>query len=334
MLRKRAHEISQAATNEIIKQMTLHTSNVDRILSRSEFLNRFSSVLNPAAPLTKNDLDVLLVHLARDKQAISYDAQTIKFKSENESLPSPILQEDTAIATLRDTLAKFSAQLAPLEEKVASADATAREAVKLKQMARAKGALRSKKMAESALAQRAAVVEQLEGIFDRLQQAADQVEIVEAMKASSLALKSLNSKVGGAEGVSNVVDDLRKEMDATDEITSIINESRDQVDELEIDDEFEALENAEKEKAKRREAAEREKREQEEALATAARLAEIAKPSHTLTENAKGHLSKPVSDGRLVDQASESFANLSFVEKPQDEDAAEKKEKEKVRVPA
>ncbi|KAH7130454.1 Snf7-domain-containing protein [Dendryphion nanum] len=337
----------EAAANEIIKQMTPETSNVDRILSRAEFSKRFARVLNPVVQLSSQDLNVLLVHMARDKQVLSYNGRTIKFKSENEDAPAPISEEDMAIANLRDTLAKFTAQLLPLEEKVAVADATAREAVKLKQNARAKAALRSKKMAESVLVERSNVVMQLEEVFHRLQQAADQVEIIEAMKLSAAALKGLNSKVGGAEGVTDVVDTLRTEMDTADEITNIINESAQHVDELEIDDEFEALEKAQKEKEEQKakaereekekvETAEREKREQEEALKTAARLAELDKASKELADKEKEKSTAETSstEDKVLDQASASFARLSFVESSDKDDVEQEKEKERIPLPA
>jgi len=255
--------------------MSQQASVVDRIHSRSEFLKRYGNVLNTSAPLSSSDLDILLLHLARDKQAISYNAQTIKFKAESEPLPLRITQEDTAIAQLRDAMTKVNAQIPPLTQKVNKADLAAREAVKSKNMIGAKAALRSKKLAESALAQRTDLALQLEGVYASLQEAADQIEIVEAMKASAVALKGLNKKIGGAEGVSDVLDALREEMATTDEITNIINEVSEPIDETEIDDEFEALERAEKEKKEAIERVEREKRDQEEAAKTAARLAEL-----------------------------------------------------------
>jgi charged multivesicular body protein 7 len=255
----------EVAADDILKRMKEHTSAADRVLSKTDFLKRFSLVLSPAAPLTTSDLNILLVHLARDKQAISYNEQTIKFKPELEAVPEPITQEDEAIANLRDTLANINAQIPPLMEKITEADEAAREAVSAKQMIRAKAALRSKKLAETALTQRSDVALQLESVYAQLQSAADQVEIVEAMRAGADALKSLNEKVGGAEGVQGVVDAVNEQMATTEEITNIINETDQPLDEAEIDDEFEALEKAEKEKE-----------EQEAAAKTAARLAELA----------------------------------------------------------
>lgn len=310
----------EVAGDEILKKMKEHTSTADRVLSRRDFLERFSHTLNPAAPLTNNDLNIILVYLARDKQAISYDAQTIKFKPEHEAQALPITEEDAAIAGLRDTLANINAQIPPLMEKISSADAAAREAVAAKQMVRAKAALRSKKLAETALAQRSDVALQLEGVYTQLQQAADQVEIVEAMRAGAAALKGLNEKVGGAEGVQGVVDAVNEQMAATKEITNIINETDTAIDEVDIEDEFEALERTEKEK-----------KEQEEAAKTAARLAELEKAEGKRKEQQQEQ-HQQAEDAVVeekVEQASQGIAKMSFQQ--QDEQTADE---EKDRIPA
>lgn len=328
----------EAAANEVLSKMNAHTSAVDRILSKNEFLKRYATVLNPAASLSSNDLDILLLHLARDKQAISYDKQTIKFKSENEVVPLPITQEDTAIAQLRDTIAKINAQLEPLSEKISSFNLAAREAVQSKQMIRAKAALRSKKLAESALAQRSDVALQLEGVYAKLQEAADQIEIVEAMRMSAVALKGLNKRVGGVEGVEGVVDALREEMSTADEISNAINEAGEPVDEGEIDDELEELERAEREKREAIEKAAREKKETEEAAKTAARLAELevleierkAKEAEKERQRAKEAEAAKAKETKESDKAkedidmSQSLARMSFVQEPK-EDAEEEK---------
>lgn len=315
----------EVAADETLKRMKEHTSTADRVLSRTDFLKRFDKTLNPAAPLTTNDMEILLVHLARDKQAIAYNAQTIKFKPEHEAEPLPITKEDTAIANLRDTVANINAQIPPLMEKIAEADAAAREAVAAKQMIRAKAALRSKKLAETALAQRSDVALQLEGVYAQLQQAADQVEIVEAMRAGAAALKGLNEKVGGAEGVQGVVDAVNEQMATTEEITNIINETNQPLDEGEIDDEFEALERAEKEK-----------REQKEAERTAARLAELEQAERKRKEKeAERQAQKEDNETeKEIEQASQDFKRMSFREEEDDEEEEVQEGEKRVPVPA
>lgn len=310
----------EVAADEILKKMKEHASAADRVLSKTDFLNRFALVLNPAAPLTTTDLNIILLHLARDKQAISYNAQTIKFRPELEAVPEPITQEDEAIANLRDTLANISAQIPPLMEKITEADAAAREAVSAKQMIRAKAALRSKKLAETALAQRSDVALQLESVYAQLQSAADQVEIVEAMRAGADALKSLNERVGGAEGVQGVVDAVNEQMATTEEIANIINETDQPLDEAEIDDEFEALEKAEKEKA-----------EQDAAAKTAARLAELAEVEEKRKEKEK-QAQEDRKTEKHIEEASQELSRLSF-QQPDEEDRKTAETEQRIAVP-
>lgn len=323
----------EVAADEILKKMAEFVSTADRVLSRADFLKRFANTLNPSAPLTTNDLNILLLFLARDKQAISYDAQTIKFKPEHEPLPLPITEDDAAIANLRDTLVKINAQIPPLMEKIASADAAAREAVAEKQMTRAKAALRSKKLAEAVLAQRSDVALQLERVYTDLQHAADQVEIVDAMRAGAAALKGLNEKVGGAEGVQGVVDAVNEQMAAIEEITNIINDTSETIDDAEIEDEFEALEKVEKEK-----------REKEEAEKTAARLAELEE-AEALRRVKEAELKKQGESAvkeiqkedemteDQIDEASQTLSRLSF-QQSNDEQMKDAAKEERIPVPA
>jgi charged multivesicular body protein 7 len=324
----------EVAADEILKKMKEHTSTADRVLSRTDFLKRFSTALNPSSPFTTSDLDILLVFLSRDKQAISYNAQTIKFKPEHEAVPLPVTEDDAAIANLRDTLANINAQIPPLLEKITAATAAAREAVAAKQMVRAKAALRSKKLAESALAQRSDVALQLEQVYTDIQQAADQLDIVEAMRAGAAALKGLNEKVGGAEGVQGVVDAVNEQMATTEEITNIINETSEPLNEGEIDDEFEALEKADQEK-----------REKEEAQRTAARLAVLEETENKRKEkeaaeskekekeaaDAKSRekelAEKPEQTEAQVDEASQSLARMSFQQPDHKMEGAEEEQR-------
>jgi charged multivesicular body protein 7 len=111
--------------------------------------------------------------------------------------------------------------------------------------------LRSKKFAETTLIRRSEMLAQLEQVYTNIGQAADQVEIVRVMEASTVVLKGLHAEVGGAERVEQVVEELREEMSNVDEVGKIIAEVGDPslvVDDEEVDDELEAMEREEKEK--------------------------------------------------------------------------------------
>ncbi|KAF2803079.1 uncharacterized protein BDZ99DRAFT_453844 [Mytilinidion resinicola] len=266
----------EAAASIILKQMSSSKSNVDLVFSRSTFATEFANTLDSSHALTQIDLNILLTYLARDKQAISFDSKTVKFKQESQAVPSPITHQDATIANLRDLISSISTQIPPLTGRIATLDATARSAVASKTMTAAKSALRSKKLAEATLVRRTDTLAQLEEVLAKIEQAADQVEIIKVMEASATVLKGLHKEVGGAEGVEGVVDALKEEMSKVDEVSGIINEVGQEgvVDDNEVDEEFEALERVEREK---QEKIEREKREQEEAEKTRVRLEELEK---------------------------------------------------------
>lgn len=184
-------------------------------------------------------------------------------------------------------MSSLEPQIEQLTARVAELDSKAREAVTNKQLTTAKATLRSKKLADTKLQQRTATLSQLEEVYAKIEQAADQVEVVRVMEASSQTLKSLNKQTGGVEKVQDVMDGLKEEMMNADEIGQAINEvSAGEIDEGEVDDELEALEKMEREKLEEAERQEREKREEvereererveaEEAEKTRQRLAEL-----------------------------------------------------------
>jgi charged multivesicular body protein 7 len=263
-------QVPQEAANAIIaKASQLDQSTTSLIFSRSLFESEFAHVLDPTshpeAALSTTDFDILLRYLSRDKPCLSLNSSTIKLKSTSDSTPQPITQQDTDIANLRTLIKALETQVSALTDRITTLDISAREAVAAKRVIQAKSALRSKKLAETTLNTRSTTLSQLEETYLAIQTAADQVAIVSAMSASANVLKSLHAEVGGTEGVEEVVDRLRDEMENVDEVGRVINEaSTSKVDEEDVDEEFAAMERVEKEK-----------KEKEEADRTAARLAEL-----------------------------------------------------------
>ena len=156
------------------------------------------------------------------------------------------------------------AQISSLETKIKEYTLAAQNSLNNKNRVLALSALRSKKLAEQNLKQRSDTLLQLDEIYAKLEQAADQVDIVRVMQDSTAALRTLHAQIGGVENVEDVVEELRKEMENVDEVNNIISEPAQVIDEEELDDELEAMENAE-----------REAEEMKEAEATRRRLAEL-----------------------------------------------------------
>nr|POE72089.1 uncharacterized protein CFP56_11965 [Quercus suber] len=289
----------ETAAEAIIDQASrMATSNTSRIFSKELFVSTFAKAMSDRK-VGATDLSVLLTHLSRDRSLIAYDAKTgtIKFKSAAEDSPTAIGEEDINIASLRTLIASLEPQVAQITNRIAELDSTARKSIATKQTTHAKSVLRSKKLAEMTLQQRVSTLMQLEEVYAKIEQAADQVEMVRIMEASTITLRNLNKQTGGVEKVQDVMEDLRAEMMNTDEITTAINENTENAfDEGELDDELEAMEKAERGKQEEKERMERlaleskerannEQRESEEAERTKARLAELAEPTKTAIDN-------------------------------------------------
>ena len=257
----------------------------DRICSRENF-NQDLIRLH-GSKISEEDATVLLRFLSRDKHALSYDAKTVKFSAPS-NLPEPITQQDSTIASLRSLITTLTAETERLSTLIDSQQTKAASSVKAGNKVSALAALRSKKLAEKNLQARSDTLHQLETVFSRIEQAADQVQIVQAMENSADVLESLNTKTGGVENVENVVERLQEKMSRVDEVGKVLEEPltpAQAVDQTEIDDEFEAME-----------AEQRQEQEAKDAEATRTKLAEIGeskqKDPSTETEQAIKRLSQ------------------------------------------
>ena len=65
----------QDAASKIMSRMSHGTNQVDRIFSRQAFSREAARSLELRGELTESDLEVLLQHLARDKQAVTYSSE-------------------------------------------------------------------------------------------------------------------------------------------------------------------------------------------------------------------------------------------------------------------
>lgn len=268
----------EAAAKELGDLMAEKVSRFDRVFSRAQFQKAFSAALVKGQHLTDSDLDVLLKFLSRDKEVIEYDGKTIRIKGSGEQ--SGITKEDAAIASLKELTESLKHQADLLNTRIDELSQTAKDAVTKKNRVAALAALKSKKIAETSLATRYATLNQLEEASAKLEQAADNVQLVNVMEASSGALASLNAQVGGAERIDAVMDRLREQSSATDEVSAILAESTGEViDETALDDELEAMEaqerEKEEEKTKSKEAEEQKARDEREAAEAQKKLDEL-----------------------------------------------------------
>jgi len=281
-------------------QSKVGSAVTDRVMSREAFAQLVSGT--DIGSLTPNEIDTLLRFLSRDNRALTYDAHTVKFRAPSSEHPEPITQEDSTIASIRSLIASLESQISSLTSRVTALQNTAQDAVQSKNKHAAMSALRSKKLAERNLQQRADTLNQLEEVYAKIEQAADQVQIMEVMQSSAQTLKSLNSRVGGVDRVDEIMDDLRTQMGQVDEVGQVISEPLDGqavLDEGELDDEFEALEREE-----------RDRKEELKAEATRAKLAALEDAEKAVKQTASEASDKKVQDDALEAELSSSSQKL------------------------
>jgi charged multivesicular body protein 7 len=238
--------------------------------------------------------------MSRDKPSLTYSptTNTIKFTSPTSTTREEITESDISIAQIKSLQLSLELAIPPLEERLASLTQAVRDAVQKQQLSTARSLLKSKKLVENTLEKRRANLLQVEESLLAIDNAADNVAIIQSMQKSAAVMKTLNESVGGVEGVERITDALRDEMAVAEDIGKIIAEpGAAAVDEGDVEDEFEALvaeekkkvaekekierekreaiERAERERREIVERAEKEKREKEEAEATSKRLAEL-----------------------------------------------------------
>ena len=222
--------------------------------------------------LSPTDITILLMHLSRDRQILNYDAKTIKFASPTSNAPpEPITHQDATIASLRSSINSLQIRTTTLTDSITHYDATARASLNRKSRPAALSALRSKKAAESRLASTTEALSRLEEMYAKIEMAADQVEMVQAMEASTKVLKGLHAEVGGVEGVERVVNRLTEEIETVDDVhmavtgveTSVAGGHND-VDEAEMDDEIERLEKEQQQQQEKKKEKEETKEESKE----------------------------------------------------------------------
>ena len=182
-----------------------------------------------------------------------------------------------------------------LATRISTLSESAQNAINNKNRTSALAALRSKRLNEATLMQRSQTLAQLEGVYSKIELAADQVAIVRAMEASTGVLRNLHAQVDGIDKVEDVIEGLRNEMGTVDLIGGAIGAGAQVdsvIDESAVDEELESLE---------RQICARE--DENGALQTQERLASIAAVRGTKkTQQAhKVSAQEPLSDDRILD---------------------------------
>ncbi|ODA79729.1 hypothetical protein RJ55_05323 [Drechmeria coniospora] len=210
----------ETAAVELGRRTADKASRFDRVLAKSQFRDAYATSLVAGQRLSDTDMEVLLTFLRRDKKLIAYDGQTVRLRAAGE--PEDITDEDTTIASIKHLTASLERQAALLNGRIDELSDDARNAVRRKNRLAALAALKSKKLAESSLAQRYATLGKLEEVAAKIEQASDQVQLVNIMKSSAGVLQALNAKVGDTDELEDVIDRLRRHTSDADQVASIL----------------------------------------------------------------------------------------------------------------
>ncbi|KAI9893154.1 MAG: hypothetical protein M1814_000702 [Vezdaea aestivalis] len=230
---------------EVGKHVESHISRssnfVDRVYSRRSFEDKFKNSLGQKANLTTVDFDILLKFLKRDRGIISYNQSVVRFRYGEDDVE--VTEQDETVASLKTLLQELDAQVNRLSANIERCDTEARQAVAKKNRTRALTLLKSKKIAEEQLTRRSETWFQMKGVYDKISEAVDQVQILKAMENSADTLRHIHKQTGGVERVDMVMDNLQEEISKTDEISDVINQPGQNrvVDDEEVEDELQKL---------------------------------------------------------------------------------------------
>ncbi|EJT50288.1 hypothetical protein A1Q1_00446 [Trichosporon asahii var. asahii CBS 2479] len=162
----------------------LHHS--DCLFSRATFLETFATTA-PEAPLTKRDVDVLLLYLQRDVGSVQIDGDVASPLGLGEG---PITEADRGTLSVKSTLAAVEAQIEDIESQSAKTMDKVRSSLKAGQKAGAAAYLKSKKGLDDVLSKRIATGEQLRSVLRSIDDAKSNAEIMSAYELSTSSLAS------------------------------------------------------------------------------------------------------------------------------------------------
>ena len=225
----------------------------------ASFKGLISDTMGLSSGPSASDLTILLTYLSRDKNLVRYNpsvstslrscevysppSQVVVFKAEDDR-SKEVSQEEITIASLKQSVSELQQQINSLASSIVHMSEKAKDAVAQKNKAIAISALRSKSLKTKTLGQRTELLNQLEETLSSIEQATDQLTLVNLMKDSVGVLKNLHRQVGDVDQVQDITEQLKEETMKVEEINEVIQEAGKEsfiVDEDEIEQELDAM---------------------------------------------------------------------------------------------
>ncbi|ORY81332.1 Snf7-domain-containing protein [Protomyces lactucae-debilis] len=219
-------------------QADMQSSYSGHITTRSLFA-RWCTDLSPYR-LSGADIEVLLKYLARDQgTVVQSEGETLKFLPAGVPLDDvSISQTDEAVAQLKATLALLDDQIKSLSQRCTDLEIEAKEAISKSQKTLALSKLRTRKQLETTTRQRADQRAQVEAVLVKIDEAATNMGLLNAMEQGSFALDRLLKSMGGMERVDAIMDQVSDSMAQVDEVQQAMTIGQ---DDTEVEDAYEQM---------------------------------------------------------------------------------------------
>ncbi|KAG6878922.1 hypothetical protein C0992_006614 [Termitomyces sp. T32_za158] len=181
----------EKAADAILERQATKVGGVgSQIYSMDMFRREFGLVLGVDV-LSDVDVMVLLKFLERDRSALVFDQEVVKFLSDNISNPGGINAVDRGILELRSFVQRLHAQVGSLQSKMDECTKKATAAIQRKQKTVALSHLRLRKELEDLLSKRLGSLDNLEKSLLLVEAAAGDIEIMKTYESSTATLRAI-----------------------------------------------------------------------------------------------------------------------------------------------
>lgn len=184
--------------------------------------------------LTMLDFEILLQYLERDLNKIKVSEDIIKVGTED------ITEEDISIAEIKGAISLIESKNAELQEKISKISIRLKESLN-KNKSLSLNLLKSRKIAESALSKQISSLNQLESVMYKIDESSTNLQLISAIEKGSSILKVLNKQIGGIERVEEIMNELNDEKYEVDQVSKQLATFEGQVDDEDIELEFQEL---------------------------------------------------------------------------------------------
>jgi len=206
-----SYSCPRQAADQIIERYQQHfvglSPGIECLYTRTQFEDQLTRDIFPSAQshpkLSSTDLSILLKHLERDRRILTAEKNLIKFVlpssieagregTKYSSIgPAPINQVDRGVLSVKQTMQQLNQQIETLSAQIDQRTEEAKKCVKKAQPEMAAMQLKSRNGLKRVLSQRVGILETLNGVYMKIEQASTDVEIMKAYESSTKTLAGL-----------------------------------------------------------------------------------------------------------------------------------------------